>query len=474
LLHRKEYHSVYDISLNPNLNWEIIKNNLNYDWFWPAISQNPNINIKIIKNNPRIKWDWNMISQNSSITFEIIIENLDKSWNWNDVATNPNIKWKHIIDNWDIFKFTSWEYISINPNMDIVNSNDRNPWCGMCDILNNKYLDWTIKNNFTQFLIKFIINNDVRCSYYSDHPIINWEIICLNINKNWSWYRILKRKDITWEIIINNLDKFTNWECISANPNINWKIVSENRDLPWNWDQLSQHSNIGWNDIMNNLEFPWEWRFIFKRFDLVFDDILKILESNSNIYINTQHNIKYKIRYNWKYILGNPNLEWTDIYNNLNNINCRWDWEYISQNPNITWSIIKNNLDKPWDMENLAMNKFYHHEYFTSEHHKKKLVKRFLNNCWEELIASSCHPIRIFNWNEYGYLEFGLNEFDNCDYDNRYKLIDGKILLKNPKLLPYIEQKKYIKYRKNLIFGFYLIVNFVNFMKSKFAILKLK
>jgi hypothetical protein len=42
--------------------------------------------------------------------------------------------------------------------------------------------------------------------------------------------------------------------------------------------------------------------------------------------------------------------------------------------------------------------------YFQSASYKKKLVKKFIDNCWEELIQKACHPSRILNWNE-EYLE---------------------------------------------------------------------
>ena len=73
-------------------------------------------------------------------------------------------------------------------------------------------------------------------------------------------------------------------------------------------------------------------------------------------------------------------------------------------NPNLTYSIIKNNPDKDWDLQNLLYNSFCYHEYYTLPIYKKKLVKKFMETCWEELIQKACHPSRIENWNE-GYME---------------------------------------------------------------------
>ena len=48
----------YSISANPNITWEIIKNNLNKPWCWKNISSHENITWEIIKNNPDKFWDW--------------------------------------------------------------------------------------------------------------------------------------------------------------------------------------------------------------------------------------------------------------------------------------------------------------------------------------------------------------------------------------------------------------------------------
>jgi len=40
-------------------------------------------------------------------------------------------------------------------------------------------------------------------------------------------------------------------------------------------------------------------------------------------------------------------------------------------------------------------------------YYKKKLVKKFMDTCWEELIQKACHPSRIENWHE-GYCEMFL------------------------------------------------------------------
>ena len=47
-----------------------------FNWYW--LSQNPNITWDIVKNNPDKPWDWYRLSKNPNITWDVIKDNLDK------------------------------------------------------------------------------------------------------------------------------------------------------------------------------------------------------------------------------------------------------------------------------------------------------------------------------------------------------------------------------------------------------------
>ena len=55
---------------------------------WDSISENPNITWEIIKNNPDKPWVWDCLSRNPNITWEIIKNNLDKPWDWKVLSLN--------------------------------------------------------------------------------------------------------------------------------------------------------------------------------------------------------------------------------------------------------------------------------------------------------------------------------------------------------------------------------------------------
>jgi hypothetical protein len=53
-------------------------------------TNNPNLSFEIIKNNLDIEWDWREISESNIITLEIINENPDLPWEWSSITVNPN------------------------------------------------------------------------------------------------------------------------------------------------------------------------------------------------------------------------------------------------------------------------------------------------------------------------------------------------------------------------------------------------
>src|SRR5688572_15985186 len=105
ILKNPHKHNPGYVFLNPNVTWEIIKNNY-YDkpylqYYWPCISCNPNITWEIIQSNPDEPWAWSQISRNPNITWEIIQSNPNKKWDWYYVSRNPNITWEIIQSNSD-------------------------------------------------------------------------------------------------------------------------------------------------------------------------------------------------------------------------------------------------------------------------------------------------------------------------------------------------------------------------------------
>ena len=82
------FRSWYSFTKNPNITWEIVKNNPIYDWNYGALSLNPNITWDIINDNPDIPWDFWNVSLNPNISWEIVKNNPDKNWNFKCLSNN--------------------------------------------------------------------------------------------------------------------------------------------------------------------------------------------------------------------------------------------------------------------------------------------------------------------------------------------------------------------------------------------------
>lgn len=129
------------ISQNPNITWDIVKNNLdkpwNYKWLlqhanftydiivqneignfldaskrYKHISRNPNITLDIVKNNLDKPWNWEMISAHFNITLDIIENNIELDWNIKGLSRNPNLTWMFVVNTWN----EDWDWEAICEN----------------------------------------------------------------------------------------------------------------------------------------------------------------------------------------------------------------------------------------------------------------------------------------------------------------------------------------------------------------------
>ncbi len=131
------------LSMNKNISWDIIINNINEDWnFEYLVIYNKNITVEIVLNNKKyfnnncvklltknkyIKWseivkydnyiEWNYtdLSLNINITIDIVLNNINKKWCFNRLSSNPNITIDIILQHKN-FKWSMYWY-SFNPNI---------------------------------------------------------------------------------------------------------------------------------------------------------------------------------------------------------------------------------------------------------------------------------------------------------------------------------------------------------------------
>ena len=74
--------SYNQLSINPNITWEIVRDNPDKKWNFSVLSSNPNITWEIVRDNPDKPWSYYMLSMNPNITWDIIKDNPDKPWSY--------------------------------------------------------------------------------------------------------------------------------------------------------------------------------------------------------------------------------------------------------------------------------------------------------------------------------------------------------------------------------------------------------
>jgi len=391
-----------DISKNPNITWEIIKNNLDMPWAWFYVTENPNITWEIIKNNPDMQWHWRCIKRNPNITWDIVKSNLDIPWDWDSFFdevdlpdddiyqkyeiepsyTKSNHFWKNYNAIEEILKFVkehpeyswNWEFLSKIVDKELLYKYPDNDW------------NWDLISGSPNLSFEYVLEHLDKPWHWnriSLNPSITWENIKSNLDKNWDWYNISSNPSITWENIQSNLDKDWDWYNISEQHYITWDIVISNPDIPWDWECLSMHQNITLEHILSNLDCPWEWKYISYNPNLTADIIEQNMERDWDWYtiqqnynipcedilrvqtkfltINSRNEDTEHIRnrndFKIEHAVNNPDLSWgwhLSCHQNVtlkdiqDHPNIKWNWFSVSGNPNLTWEFILDNPTLHW------------------------------------------------------------------------------------------------------------------------------
>ena len=108
-------------SENPNINFQIVKENNDMRWDYWYLSKNPNITWEIVQENPDKPWNYWSLSANPNITFQIVQTNplmhfvptkSDMNWDYNYLSENPNITYKIVKNNPNI----NWNFFNLSRN----------------------------------------------------------------------------------------------------------------------------------------------------------------------------------------------------------------------------------------------------------------------------------------------------------------------------------------------------------------------
>jgi len=175
----KDWNFEYLIIYNETITIDIILNNKIYfnNYCLKLLSKNKSIKwIDIVKHN-KIEWNYQDLSLNPNITFDIVLNNLDKKWCFHRLSSNPNITIDIIIQynqfNWSMYWYSYNPKIKLNDIDKIKISNEindknliiKNLFLNNYDFDRSQYFK---KNNIKvdKYLNEILENNNFEFSVY--------------------------------------------------------------------------------------------------------------------------------------------------------------------------------------------------------------------------------------------------------------------------------------------------------------------
>jgi len=216
------------ISMNKNITYQTILDNLVYNWDWKKFCKNPSLTLEFVKSHPEIKWDYEGFSSNPNITYEFIEENQMLQFCWKSLYKNENIKWKKLF----CPRNNDYYYLSFNPHLDFEIVDLNKPW------------DWDL------------ISYNVTIDIIKKNPEMPWDYVSLSRNKN-----------LTAEFVLENLDKNWDWNLISYNRFNSDELVKIRRFRENRAAKIIQRVWIRWDCNPNNPRMQkrfFDWHQILK------------------------------------------------------------------------------------------------------------------------------------------------------------------------------------------------------------------
>lgn len=354
----KKWHEYY---------WNFMKQHLDKNIYWKALTTNTNITMDIIQNNINLPWDFKYIGLNENITVDFIIDNLDKLnqlLDIDDLHTNMFLT-IDIVNKLKDYIEIDWWHVSGHDNITIdiiekyIDNIDMDNVCNNNNItfeFINKYYE-RFKDHFNWSKLSYHKNITMdNILEHIEYPW-NWRYVVENPNFNITminyyydnmlehyinWFFISYHKNITMEDIENHLHYPWDWFLISLNPNITIEFIIKYMDIyPLNFTRISMNKNITLDMIDNNLYLPWEWKYIAKKNNITEEFIIKHMDKftdeivEDNFYFWKDVSIEFFEKYYNKidsvYIISHHmNLTIEYINNNIDNKHISFDWNYIS------------------------------------------------------------------------------------------------------------------------------------------------
>lgn len=356
----------------------------NNDWDWYQISINPNVEFEDIEAHPECPWDYYSLIANPNITWKIIIANMDRPWHISSLSGHRELDFEFVLLNptldWD------WYYISKNPRI-TWDMYKKNKYWNHPE-KTKKYIPWSLAG-------------------LSQNPNITMDIIEANFKLNWSFERISCNPNLTLEFIEKHLDKKWNYYILSTHKVITIDFINKHLDLPWH-SSLGENPNITMEIIRANPHINWAPEYVSCNPNVT----MKVVKDNISWFQFNNYSLANNPNITNKDIFENPDIfqesRGTGIQSYFKNNELTWleftqiGSEYqkyrsvgeISISPNVTWEIVEQNpvIGKmPWDNSEITWN----YRMLSSNTMSEPIRKRCQARCSllkQELLDTVFHP----------------------------------------------------------------------------------
>jgi len=232
-------------------------------------------------------------------------------------------------------------------------------------------------SNHSLTIISMLPDRDWNWYWVSQKTDLTMEFILDHVNFPWNWSRLTENMCFTIEEILSHPELPWNWQVMANRSDItpdhvekyinkhwNWKILSQKMSLEfilshpeklWSLSRLLLNKNLSGSIIMTRPEFIWCMRCITTQPHLITQDMVRTYPDifagdESNISLMGELSIEFikefpDLPWRWVDISAHKNITWADI---LSNPQFPWFFHGITRNPNITIEIIGSVPDAPW------------------------------------------------------------------------------------------------------------------------------
>ena len=302
-----DYISQYGMCLLPNKNGDAnlrkYRDRLNFSLI--SLRTDINISDEMVSAYKDEEWDWSALSsnENTSLTFAFIFSHIEKKWDWKMISQNKSIKWDR-------------NYLRELSKMDEITSQ-----ISWNDVVQRTEL------KFNDSLIKCISKFDFDWMLLTGNPSYVPSIETIQIAKDngkADWDAISSNPNLTLELAIRFKEDL-NWSIVTSNKSaIDIKEESTIMDLKdyLDWTYLSSNMALS-NDILLKYTDYLNWDVVNRRYNYsefnesVIDALESFLDwnklSNASIVFSMDLIRKYRNKWNWELLLGNPAVSVIDI-----------------------------------------------------------------------------------------------------------------------------------------------------------------